>query len=210
MVMKYTALLSFSFMILALSSCNNYKDGRLKIENLTSSSGTLKFAPMMHSDSASVLNFVPDTFFYHGKPFTGGIVEYANDTLATIKGFLTNGIMDSTWQFYYKSGGLRMEGTLHHGYETGWWRSYYGYNKPKIEKLYDAHGFMLMRREYFDNGKIMNYQNINCPQFGNRERKISFTRKGEVESIYVEDSLLQMSPDELTEKVGENMFMRKQ
>ncbi len=208
--MKQLTLLSLGFFLLIVSSCNNYdKEGRLKIENLTSSSGTLKFAPMMHSDSASVLNFVPDTFSYHGKPFTGGIVEYVNDTLATIKGFLSNGIMDSTWQFYYKSGGLRMEGTLKNGYETGWWRSYYGYNKLKIEKLYDDLGFMLMRREYYDNGKLMNYQNINCPQFGNRERKISFTRNGTIESIYVEDSVLQLSPDELTERVGENLFMRK-
>jgi hypothetical protein len=66
-----------------------------------------------------------------------------------------------------------------------------------------------MRREYYDNGKIKNYQNISAPQFGNRERKISFSKTGAIESAYVEDSILQLSPTELTEKVGENMFMKK-
>jgi hypothetical protein len=205
-----TSLLFAITVFVALQGCSKLdKNGRLPIENLTSSAGQLNFSPMLRSDSASVLEYKPDTFFYDGKPYTGTIAQNENDSLATIVGHLTNGIMDSVWTFRYKSGGVRMQGALNNGLETGWWKAYYGYNKPKIEKLYDDYGYMLMRREYYDNGRLKNYQNIKCPQFGDRERKIQFNRKGQVDLAYVEDSLLQLSADEMTEKVGKNMFMRK-
>jgi len=208
----YTTILLFALIIFtALQGCSKLdKYGRMPLGNLKSSSGHIAFKAMVRSDSASVLNFVPDTFFYNNEPYTGTVVQYANDTLATALGYLKNGILDSTWQFRFKSGGLRMEGTYKNGLEVGWWKSYYGYGKLSIEKLYDDYGFMLMRREYYDNGKLKNYQNVKSPLFGDRERKIQFNRKGQVDLAYVEDSILQLSADEMTEKVGKNMFMRKQ
>jgi hypothetical protein len=193
---------------LILSSCSDLdKNGRLPVEKLTTTSGSLKFFAMLHSDSASVQEFVPDTFLYKGKPYTGAVVQYEYDTLAIISGFLKNGLMDSTWKFRYKSGGLRMEGNFKNGLETGLWKSYYGYDKPKIEKLYDDYGFMLMRKEYYDNGRIKNYQNIKCPKYGNEERKISFTSRGAIETIIAEDALKRLSAEELSEKVKQNSFM---
>lgn len=195
---------------ITLYSCSELdKEGRLSVEKLTSASGSLKFFAMLHSDSASVLEFVPDTFFYKGEPYTGPIVKKENDTLAIISGNLKNGLMDGAWVFRYKSGGVQMEGNMKNGLETGTWKSYYGYDKPKVEKLYDDNGFMLMRLEYFENGRIRDYQNISTPLFGDRERRITFNKKGDVQTAYIEDSLLQLSPTELTEKIGKNMFMRK-
>lgn len=206
--MKSCLLLLVTIAILAFASCSNLdKEGRLPVEKLTSSSGSLKFFAMLHSDSASVLEFVPDTLLYNGKPYTGAVVQYEYDTLATISGFLKNGLMDSVWIFRYKSGGVRMEGVMKNGLETGLWKSYYGYDKPKIEKLYDDYGFMLMRREYFDNGKINNYQNVKCVQYGNQERRISFTPKGAVLSIVAEDAVKALSAEELTQRVKQNGFM---
>lgn len=215
--MRYTLINYFSTIavglaLIALYSCGGKKDkdGRLLTQELTSSSGGLKFTTMVHSDSASVLNFVPDTFYFNGKPYTGGVAKYEQDGKVNIEGNMKDGIMHGQWKFYYKSGGLMTEGVLNNGLETGWWKSYYGYDKPKVEKYYDEHGFMLMRKEYYDNGQLKNYQNIKSPQFGNRERKIQFDRRGKLELAYVEDSLLQKNATELTEKIGENIFMVKQ
>lgn len=214
--MRYTLIQYFStiavgLVVIALYSCSGKKDkdGRLLIEELTSASGSMKFATMIHSDSTSVLDFVPDTFLYNGKPYTGAVAKYEPDGKINIEGNLNNGIMDGQWKLYFKSGGLMTEGVMNNGLETGWWKSYYGYDKPKVEKFYDEHGFMLMRREYYDNGQLKNYQNIKCPQFGDRERKIEFDRKGKLQLAYVEDSLLNKG-DVLSEKVGKNMFMVKQ
>jgi hypothetical protein len=206
--MRSFPLLLVTIATLALTSCSDLdKQGRLPVEKLTSSSGSLKFFAMLHSDSASVLEFVPDTLLYKGKPYTGAVVQYEYDTLATISGFLKNGLMDSVWTFRYKSGGVRMEGVMKNGLEVGLWKSYYGYDKPKIEKLYDDYGFMLMRREYFDNGRINNYQNVKCAQYGNQERRISFTPKGAVLSIVAEDALKALSAEELSQRVKQNGFM---
>lgn len=208
--MKKSFYLATLLTIVTLYSCSELdKQGRLPVEKLTSASGSLKFFAMIHNDSASVLEFVPDTFFYKGEPYTGAVAKIEKDTLATVSGYLKNGLMDSTWTFRFKSGDVQMEGTMKNGLETGLWKSYYGYSKPKVEKLYDENGFMLMRLEYFENGRVKDYQNINCPQFGNRERRITFDSHGVVQTAYIEDSLLQLGPGELAEKVGENMFMRK-
>lgn len=206
--MRSFPLLLVTIATLALTSCSDLdKQGRLPVEKLTSSSGSLKFFAMLHSDSASVLEFVPDTLLYNGKPYTGAVVQYEYDTLATISGFLKNGLMDSVWTFRYKSGGVRMEGVMKNGLEVGLWKSYYGYDKPKIEKLYDDYGFMLMRREYFDNGRINNYQNVKCAQYGNQERRISFTPKGAVLSIVAEEDVKALSAEELSQRVKQNGFM---
>lgn len=206
--MRSYPLLLVTIATLALASCSDLdKQGRLPVEKLTSSSGSLKFFAMLHSDSASVLDFVPDTLLYNGKPYTGAVVQYEYDTLATISGFLKNGLMDSVWTFRYKSGGVRMEGVMKNGLEVGLWKSYYGYDKPKIEKMYDDYGFMLMRREYFDNGRINNYQNVKCAQYGNQERRISFTPKGAVLSIVAEDAVKALSAEELSQRVKQNGFM---
>ena len=212
-LVKQFSIIAVGLVLIALYSCNGGKKdekGRLLIEELTSSSGSMKFTTMIHSDSASVQNFVPDTFLFEGKPYTGAIAKYEKDGKVNIEGNLKGGVMDGEWKFYFKSGGLMTEGTMNNGLETGWWHSYYGYDKPKVDKYYDENGYMLMRREYFDNGQLKNYQNIKAPQFGDRERKLQFDRHGKLESAYVEDSLLKQSPEQLTEKVGKNMFMLKQ
>lgn len=210
-LVQYFSTIAVGLVVIALYSCSGKKDkdGRLLIEELTSTSGSMKFTTMIHSDSTSVLEFVPDTFLYNGKPYTGAVAKYEPDGKINIEGNLNNGVMDGQWKLYFKSGGLMTEGVMKNGLETGWWKSYYGYDKPKVEKFYDEHGFMLMRREYYDNGQLKNYQNIKCPQFGDRERKIEFDRKGKLQLAYVEDSLLNKG-DILSEKVGKNMFMVKQ
>jgi hypothetical protein len=206
--MKNSLFLLSVVTVLALASCSDLdKEGRLPIEKLTSSSGSLKFFAMLHSDSASVLNFVADTFLYKGEPYTGAVAQYENDTLAIISGFLKNGLMDSVWTFRYKSGGVRMEGSMKNGLEVGLWKSYYGYSKPKIDKLYDDNGFMLMRVEYYDNGRVNNYQNIKCAQYGDQERRVTFTPKGAVLSIVAEDAAKVFSSEELSEKIKQNGFM---
>ncbi|MBK8657663.1 MAG: hypothetical protein IPN22_01980 [Bacteroidetes bacterium] len=197
------------FFCLFLSSCKNDfdKEGRLHIESLTSSSGTLKFTPMLRSDSASVLSFIPDTFFYDGKPFTGAVVRYADESKLQLEGRMKNGLMDSTWSYYYLSGGLRMKGNYRSGWDIGKWTSYYGYGKKKIEKVYDPYGFMLSRIEYYDNGQLKSLQQVKHPDYGSRMRRMQWNRKGELDYIYVEDSILKRFSTDETEKVGEDLFM---
>jgi antitoxin component YwqK of YwqJK toxin-antitoxin module len=173
-------------LIIGLQSCGNYRDGRLLADKLTSSSGKLNFAPMQRSDSASVADFKPDTLFYKGKPYTGAIGEYNNSDTLILTGFAKNGLMDSTWKFYYGSGVLMMEGKYRNGFDIGFWRSYYTRNKPNIEKLYDDKGYMLMRIEYYDNGKVKNYQNVKSPVFGDQERHYDFSRE-DTNSIYFQE-----------------------
>ena len=206
--MKNSLFLFSVIAVWALASCSDLdKEGRLPVEKLTSSSGSLKFFAMLHSDSASVLNFAPDVLLYKGNPYTGAVVQYEYDTLPVILGFLKNGLMDSVWTFRYKSGGVRMEGVMKNGLETGLWKSYYGYDKPKIQKLYDDNGFMLMRLEYYDNGRVNNYQNIKCAQYGDQERRITFTPKGAVLSIVAEDAAKALSAEDLSDKIKQNGFL---
>jgi antitoxin component YwqK of YwqJK toxin-antitoxin module len=197
------------FCLLYLESCNSDfdKDGSLKVESLTSSSGALKFSPMLRSDSASVLSFKPDTFYYKGEVFTGAVAKYNQKMQRQFVGFIKDGLMDSTWFFYYLSGGLRMKGQYKKGWDIGRWRSYYGYDKVKIEKVYDEYGFMLSRSEYYDNGIMKSYQQVKNPSLGNKQRRLNWNRKGELDYIYVEDSILKRFSCDETEKVGEDMFM---
>lgn len=194
-----------------LESCESKfdKEGRLLAENLSSTSGNLSFKPMMRSDSASVKNFTPDTFSFEGKPYTGIISQYNKQEKLQLVGFLKNGLADSSWKFYYATGGLRMEGNYVNGKDVGLWRSYYGYSKPKIDKYYDDAGYMLLRVEYFDNGQVKNYQNIKCEMFGNKERTYSMNRKGDMLSIYVEDSMVVLKRGQETERIGKNVFASK-
>jgi len=144
---------------------------------------------MIRSDSPSVTAFKPDTFFYKDRPYTGGLVQYNENQNLIFEGYIKNGLMDSTWKFYFASGGVRMEGKYKDGMDIGLWQSYYGYNKPKITKLYDDHGYMLTRTEYYDNGRVKNYQNIHAPEFGNKARHYEMGEHGETISVYVEDSI---------------------
>ena len=56
---------------------------------------------------------------------------------------------------------------------------------------------MLMRKEYYDIGKIKNYQNINCPEFGGRERRIQFKYNGEIDYIDAEREVGKLTPGEI-------------
>jgi hypothetical protein len=207
-----TAIKIFGAMLVALGiqSCGTHDDkGRLKLENLTSTSGSIHFTPMMRSDSASVAAFKPDTLLYNGKPYTGAIGQYNQHQQLTAEGFAKNGLMDSSWKFYYTTGVVQMEGTYKNGWDIGLWRTYYTKDKPKIAKFYDDNGYMLMRIEYFDNGHVKNYQNVKSPLFDDKERHISMDQHGGIISIYVEDSVLMLKQGEKTEKIGRNVFMGK-
>lgn len=194
-------------LLIALQSCGRRDDkGRLLIKYITTSSGSLNFKPMTRSDSASVKVFVPDTILYDGSPYTGGLAQYDAHDKLLIDGFVKNGLMDSTWKFYFASGGTMMEGKYKNGMDIGLWRSYYGYGKPKITKLYDDYGYMLLRIEYYDNGHIKNYQNVKAPMFGNKERNYTNDQHGETISMYVEDSVFVVKQGEQAERVGKNVF----
>jgi hypothetical protein len=206
---KYTCRLFAAMVILfALQSCNHDRDdqGRLLTRNVTTSSGGLKLTPMKRSDSASVERFQPDTIFYKGKPYTGPIGQHNEHENLTIDGYVKNGLLDSTWKFYYAIGGLMMEGKYKNGMDVGLWQSYFGFGKHKITKLYDDYGYMLMRIEYYDNGRIKNYQNVRAPMFDNKERNYSLDQHGGTISLYVEDSVLIVKQGETTERVGKNVF----
>ena len=205
----FTAL-TFLTAVILLQSCSGKKDdkGRLLTKYITTTSGGLNFAPMMRSDSASVHVFKPDTILYDGKPYTGGLAQYDQYEKLILEGYVKNGLMDSTWKFYYGSGGVRMEGVYKNGMDIGLWHSYYGYNKTKITKLYDDYGYMLMRIEYYDNGHIKNYQNVKAPMFGDKERNFTNNQHGETITMYVEDSVFVVKQGEKAERVGKNIFQQ--
>lgn len=187
------------------------KEGRLIVDHLTSSgSAYLNFKPMMRTDSESVAGYKPDTFYLGNKRFTGPVVFYDSKERLGFTGYLKNGLADSSWKFYYASGGVRMEGWYANGWDIGMWRSYYGYNKPKIDKFYDDYGYMLMRIEYFDNGQVKNYQNVKSPLFDDKERSFAYDRHGDVLNVYVEDSMLMLKNGPTTERIGKNVFAKKQ
>lgn len=197
-------------LVIALSACNNHFDseGNIRAENLTSSYGSIRFTPMLRSDSASVFAYTPDTFYYKNKPYTGNVATYNQQQKILMKGALHNGLQHGEWKFYYATGGIRMQGYYNMGLDTGIWQSYYGYNKPRITKWYDEYGFLLQRIEYFDNGKMKSYQNIKHPAFGNKKRKMLWSGNGKrLDFIYVEDSILQRSSGDKTTKVGEDLYM---
>ncbi len=177
--------------VVLLSSCEKKFDdkGRLLVTFLESSTGEVKFSPMLRTDSASVQKFEVATYKFKGEPYTGAIASYNKDNKIAMEGFLKDGLADSTWTFYFASGGVQMKGNYKNGWDIGLWQSFYGYDKVKIEKLYDDKGYLLERREYFDNGRIKNFQNIHAPQYNDKERIVSYDRRGNLVSIYVEDSV---------------------
>lgn len=208
-----TSIFYACLILLALQSCNGKHDdkGRLLLESVTTTSGKVNLTPMARTDSASVAAFKPDTFLLNGKPYTGGISQYNKNQQLIFEGFTKNGLMDSTWHFYFASGDTLMEGIYKDGWDIGLWRSFYGNNKPKITKLYDDYGYMLMRIEYYDNGHVKNYQNIKHPLFDDKERHYSMDHHGEIINIYVEDSILMLKQGETAERIGKNVFSdRKQ
>ena len=206
---KCPVVLTLLLLMFALQSCwQEDSKGRVLTKYVTTTSGGLHFTPMMRSDSASVRNFRPDTILRNGKPYTGGIAQYDLHENIIIEGFVKNGLMDSSWKFYYASGGTLMEGKYKDGIDVGLWRSYFGYGKPKITKLYDNYGYMLMRMEYYDNGHVKNYQNVKAPMFDNKERQYSNDMHGQSLTIYVEDSVLVVKQGEKAERVGQNVFQQ--
>lgn len=174
-----------------LTACEKKFDdkGRLLVKNLESSSGSIRFAPMKRADSASVEAYVPDTFFYKGEPYTGGIAKYNEQNKLILDAHLKDGLLNDTLSFYFASGGLQVQGVYKNGWDLGLWRAYYGYDKVQIEKLYDEHGYLLERRDYYDNGQIKTFQNVHAPQYNDKERVVNYDRKGGLVSLYVEDSI---------------------
>jgi len=188
--MKSNFMLFLGLSFLLLSSCKNNTDtqGRLFLKSLTTSSGKFSLSPMSVSDSASRLAYIPDTFSYKNQPFTGAIAQYEYDTILSISGFMKNGLMDSVWTFYFTSGGVKMSGNMKDGIAVGIWKAYYGYDKVSVQKDFGEQGFLLARKEFYDNGQLKNEQNVNAPGYL-RERAISYDKKGNITSIYVKDSI---------------------
>lgn len=102
-----------------------------------------------------------------------------------------------------------MEGNYNKGMEIGMWSSYYRKNYPKIVKYYNNKGYLLMRKEYYDDGKVKNYQNIKCPEFGNLERRIQFTIKGEIDYIDAERELGKLDPAILNQMLQDDGLLKK-
>lgn len=188
--MRSSFLLVFVGLVL-LCSCNHDKDekGRLFIDKLESSAGTLRFAPMSRTGKNQPVNVKPDTFFYKGEPYTGTVVKYNQDNKLIMEGSLEKGIANGTWTFYYASGGVQAQGEYKNGLDVGTWKSYYGYDKVRTEKLYDETGLMKLRIDYYDNGKVKAWENIHAPEYQDKERLITYDRGGNITSIYVEDSI---------------------
>jgi hypothetical protein len=101
------------------------------------------------------------------------------------------------------------EGTYTNGIETGMWTTYYRKDYPKMMKFYDEKGYLLMRKEYFDNGKVKNYQNVKSPKFGDLERRVQFNYKGEVEYIDAERELGRLEPAAINKLLQDNGLMVK-
>lgn len=200
--------------IIALSSCSNsskHKDanGALLVDFLTYQDGSpIAFAPMKHEDSAFVESFQAEICLFEGEPYTGKVALYDSEKLK-LEGQLKDGKFDGKWSFYYPSGVVQIEGTYTNGIETGMWTTYYRKDYPKMMKYYDEKGYLLMRKEYFDNGKVKNYQNVKCPQFGNLERRVQFNYKGEVEYIDAERELGRLEPAAINKLLQDNGLMVK-
>jgi hypothetical protein len=199
--MKLNQLPVFLFLFISVIGCGNKKDfdssGRLLAQYLSSDEGSMNLNPMSQRDSLSNGNFVPVVYKYKGEPYNGSIAHYDDDGTLIFEGNLIDGMANGAWKFYYPSGVLRMEGNFVNGFETGFWYNYYTVDKLKIVMLYDEYGYLLMRKEFYDSGRIKNYQNIKCTQFGDRERRIEFTYDGNVDYIDAERSLGSMPASKL-------------
>lgn len=201
-----------TFLLLATACGNkstNVDDNNvLNAELLTSTDGRVKFSPMKHEDSAYVINFIPVVYNYKDQPYTGKINAFSKEKLM-MEGELVNGIYNGDWKFYYPSGVTQIEGTYNNGLETGLWKLYYRKDFYNIVKYYDNDGFMLMRKEYYDNGKIKNYQNVKCPQFGNVERRIQFKYSGEIDYLDAEREIGKMEPAALNKLLQDDGLLVK-
>ena len=210
--MKNPILAGICCLLFLNYSCSKNKDlddeGRLNVLALSSSSGGMDFAPMQHSDSNYVKEFKPLVYNYEGKPYSGKVAAYSNEKLS-VTGELTDGKQSGVWTFYYPRGVVQIEGTYTDGMETGMWNSYYSKDHLKISKYYDTKGYMLMRKEYYDNGKIKNYQNIKCPEFGDRERRIQFKYNGDIDYLDAEREVGKLSPQELNIMLQHDQLLKR-
>lgn len=189
--------------VIFISCSKNSEDydanGNLLANKLTSETGGVNFTPMQNEDSSDVNDLKPEVYSYDNKPYTGKIVSYDEKNRLMMEGNLKDGIYDGEFKFYYPSGNIQVQGNYKKGYETGMWFSYYAKDKPSIVKFYDENGYMLMRKEYYDTGRIKNYQNIKVPQFGNIARRIQFKYNGDLDYIDAEREIGQLTPKEINE-----------
>lgn len=204
---------SYSFILIAfvISSCSNKdfdENDSLHANALTTPEGGVHFTPMHNEDSAAVISNPAIEHRYDGNLYTGKIVNYDEKKRKTMEGSLKDGYYDGKFIFYYPSGVVQMEGNYVKGYEDGMWYSYYSKDKPMIVKYYD-NGYMLMRKEYYDTGRIKNYQNTAVPQFGNIERRVQFKYNGELEYIDAEREVGKLTPKELNELLVNDGLLQK-
>lgn len=211
--MKTWSLIIMATLFLTACSDKDVKydaDGILLADNLESSTGGgWDFSPMQNDDSAQVAAFKPTTYTFKGKPYSGKVTAYDDQQRKIFDGNLENGIATGEWKYYYPSGVVQIDGVYTNGQETGMWKSYYTVDKPKVVKYYDAKGFLLMRKEYYDTGKLKNYQNIECPEFGNIARRVQFKYDGEIDYIDAERELGKMAPAELNRLLREDKLLVK-
>lgn len=180
-------------------------EGVLLAEMLQSTTGGgFSFMPMAIEDSDDVKNFIPAVYTYKGKPYTGKITSYDEKQRKIFDGALEEGLPSGPWKFYYASGVVQIEGNYTKGIETGIWSNYFAKDKPRLIKEYDAKGYMLMRTEFYNTGRVKNYQNIKCPEYGNVARRAQFTYDIEIEYIDMEKELGQKAPKELMELIKSN------
>jgi len=200
------------FVLGTFAACNQKDtehdaEGILLAESMqTLSGGGFSFSPMSHEDSASVLNYKPEVYLHNGKPYTGKITSYDEKERKVFDGELVNGLASGEWKFYYASGVVQIQGNYKAGYETGIWVNYFAQNKPRLVKEYSDSGFMLMRTEYYNNGRVKNYQNVACPEYGNMARRIQFTYDVTVEYMDIEKSYGKMPPKDLMDLIKKNGF----
>jgi antitoxin component YwqK of YwqJK toxin-antitoxin module len=211
--MKKLSILLITTILIASCANKDVKydaDGILLADNLESSNGSgWDFSPMQNDDSAQVAQFKPTTYTFKGKPYTGKITAYDDQERKIFDGNLENGIASGNWKYYYPSGVVQIEGMYANGQETGMWMSYYTVDKPKVVKYYDAKGFLLMRKEYYDTGKIKNYQNVECPEFGGIARRIQFKYNGEIDYIDAERELGKLDAAELNKQLQQDKLLVK-
>ena len=82
-------------------------------------------------------------------------------------------------------------------------------HKIKIAKFYSSDGYMLMRKEYYDNGKVKNYQNVKCPEFGNRERRIQFKYDGVIDYLDAEREIGKLPSAQINKLLQEDKLLQQ-
>ena len=196
--------------VAVISSCSHTntdhdQEGKLLAEKLENTAGGgFNFSPMQNDDSMNRAHFSPDIYTYNDEPYTGDITAYDAQNRKIFDGYLDQGIANGNWKFYYPSGVVQIEGVYANAMETGLWKSYYSAEHPKVIKDYDTNGKLLMRAEYFDNGRIKNYQNLATPEYGDIARRIQFKYDGSLDYLDVERDLGKMEPAALQELLMRN------